>query len=68
MLRQILLIIPLKRLIAYRIIIFGRINGAKKARTISLTKGKIPLQTLTKNINFGSDYSHARVGAFGVKM
>ena len=68
MLRQILLLIPLKRLIAYRIAIFGRINGAKKARTIFLNKGRIPLQNLSKNINFALGHSRARVGTFGVKM
>lgn len=68
MLRQILLLIPLKRLIAYRIAIFGRINGAKKARTIFLNKGRIPLQNLSKNINFDLGHSRARVGTFGIKM
>ena len=61
-------IIPLKKLIAYRIAIVGRINGAQKTRTIYLTRGKIPLQTFKKNINFSLAQARARIGTFGVKM
>lgn len=65
---KILALIPLQRLIAYRIGIFGRINSSKKARVLFLKKGKLPLQNFTKNINFGMAQSRARIGSFGVKM
>lgn len=65
---KILSLMPLQRLIAYRIGIFGRINSSKKARVLFLKKGKLPLQNFTKNINFGLAQSRARIGSFGVKM
>lgn len=68
MLDKIMTLMPLERLIAYRIGIFGRVNSSKKARVMFLKKGKLPLQNFAQKINFGISQSRARIGSFGVKM
>jgi len=59
-----------KRGIGYRIALIGRINGAKKSRTIYLKKlnRNRSRQAFCKNVNFAMAQARATIGAFGVKV
>jgi small subunit ribosomal protein S3 len=51
-----------------RIICAGRLNGAEIARTESYKQGKLPLQTLRADIDFGFAESLTTYGLIGVKV
>ena len=46
----------------------GKLNGARRARTIILQKGKMPLNTLSSGISFGFAKSMTIYGICGVKV
>ncbi|MDI6717511.1 MAG: 30S ribosomal protein S3 [Patescibacteria group bacterium] len=51
-----------------KIRISGRLNGAEIARTESLAKGTIPLQTLRANIDYAEAIAKTTYGTIGVKV
>jgi small subunit ribosomal protein S3 len=50
-----------------RVMVAGRLNGADIARTEALTWGKLPLQTLRADVDFGRGAAFTTYGAIGVK-
>ena len=46
----------------------GRLGGADMARTEFYTEGKIPLQTLRANIDYGFAEANTTYGKVGVKV
>lgn len=46
----------------------GRLDGAEIAREQHLSKGKLPLQTLRANIDFGVATAHTTYGTVGIKV
>ena len=51
-----------------KIRVAGRLNGAEIARTETLSKGTIPLQTLRADINYGEATAYTTYGTIGVKV
>lgn len=51
-----------------RVMVAGRLNGAEIARTEALTWGKLPLQTLRADVDFGRGAAFTTYGAIGVKV
>lgn len=51
-----------------KITIKGRINGAAKARHKTLMIGQLPLQTISKNIDYTQTYAHNSNGTYGIKV
>lgn len=50
-----------------KVMVAGRLNGADIARTEQLTWGKLPLQTLRADVDFGRGVAFTTYGAIGVK-
>ncbi|MDP3880646.1 MAG: 30S ribosomal protein S3 [bacterium] len=46
----------------------GRLNGADIARSETLSKGKLPLQTLRANIDYGQATANTTYGSIGIKV
>jgi small subunit ribosomal protein S3 len=57
-----------KEVLGVKIMIKGRLDGAEIARKEWLAKGRIPLQTLRANIDFGISTAHTTYGTVGVKV
>lgn len=51
-----------------KIAISGRLGGTEMSRREWLSKGKIPLQTLRANIDFGKANAYTTYGVIGVKV
>ena len=51
-----------------KIVIKGRINGAPRAKTITLQIGQIPLQSLALNIDYFNEVVYTFNGSFGIKV
>lgn len=51
-----------------KISISGRLNGAEMSRREWVVKGKIPLQTIRADIDFGKANSYTKYGVIGVKV
>ena len=51
-----------------KIRVAGRLNGADIARAEMLAQGKLPLQTLRANIDYGQATAVTTYGAIGVKV
>ena len=51
-----------------RIRVKGRLGGAEIARTEKYMYGKIPLQTLRADIDYGFTEAHTQYGLVGVKV
>jgi len=51
-----------------KIKIAGRLNGADIARSEWLSKGTIPLQTLTAKIDYAQEVARTTYGAIGIKV
>lgn len=51
-----------------KIMVKGRLDGSEIARKEWLAKGRIPLQTLRANIDFGQATAHTTFGTIGVKV
>jgi small subunit ribosomal protein S3 len=51
-----------------KIAVSGRLNGAEIARTEWMKEGRIPLQTLRADIDYGFRESHTTYGNIGVKV
>ena len=47
--------------------ISGRLNGADIARTHVQREGRVPLQTLRENIDYGTAEAHTVYGIIGIK-
>lgn len=46
----------------------GRLNGAELARTEQYKEGKVPLHTLSANIDYGFTEAHTLAGLIGIKV
>src|SRR5947209_18790991 len=51
-----------------RIICGGRLGGAEIARSENEVEGKIPLQTLRADIDYGLTEAHTTFGVIGIKV
>lgn len=51
-----------------KITLAGRLNGAEIARTETLAKGSLPLQTIRAAIDFGRGEAHTTYGKIGIKV
>ncbi|MDQ5883600.1 MAG: small subunit ribosomal protein, partial [Patescibacteria group bacterium] len=51
-----------------RILIGGRLNGADMARTESVKKGSIPLQTFRADVDFARERANMSYGVIGIKV
>jgi len=51
-----------------KILVKGRLDGAEIARNQHLERGKLPLQTLRANIDFGAATARTTYGAIGIKV
>jgi small subunit ribosomal protein S3 len=51
-----------------KIMVKGRLDGSEIARKEWLAKGRIPLQTLRANIDFGWATAHTTFGTIGIKV
>lgn len=56
------------KLLGLKIKISGRLNGIEMARSEWIKKGRIPLQTLSANIDYCSDVAKTKYGILGVKV
>lgn len=50
-----------------KVIVSGRIGGAEQARTEWAAEGRVPLQTLRANIDYGFALARTPYGVLGVK-
>nr|YP_009240350.1 30S ribosomal protein S3 [Gymnochlora stellata]BAU62484.1 30S ribosomal protein S3 [Gymnochlora stellata] len=55
-------------LFGIKIRVSGRLNGIEMARSEWIREGRIPLQTLTANIDYCNDIAHTKYGLLGVKV
>ena len=46
----------------------GRLDGAEIARDESLSRGKLPLQTIRANIDYGEATAFTTFGTIGIKV
>ncbi len=60
-------VMQFKEVLGAKIKIGGRLNGAEISRDDSLTNGRMPLQTLRANIDYGEATSFNTYGTIGVK-
>lgn len=51
-----------------KILIAGRLGGAEMSRTLTVSLGSIPLQTLQANVEYGFAQSFTKSGVIGVKV
>jgi len=51
-----------------KVMVSGRLNGADIARTEWYLEGKVPLQTLKANIDYGYAVANTKYGQIGVKV
>jgi small subunit ribosomal protein S3 len=51
-----------------KIIVGGRLGGAEIARTEKEVEGKVPLQTLRADIDYGQAEAHTTFGVIGIKV
>nr|QKO00456.1 ribosomal protein S3 [Candidatus Phytoplasma stylosanthis] len=51
-----------------KIIISGRLGGAEKARSESVSVGAVPLNTLRANIDYAFEEAHTNYGVLGIKV
>ncbi|MDQ2885474.1 MAG: 30S ribosomal protein S3 [Chloroflexota bacterium] len=51
-----------------KIIVGGRLGGAEIARTEKEVEGKVPLQTLRADIDYGLSEAHTTFGVIGIKV
>ena len=57
-----------KELLGIKIKISGRLNGIEMARSEWVREGRIPLHTMTANIEYYNDVAHTKYGLLGVKV
>ena len=51
-----------------KIQVSGRLNGAEMARTEWIRHGRVPLQTISANIDYSSKYAKTIYGLLGIKI
>jgi small subunit ribosomal protein S3 len=51
-----------------KIRVSGRLNGSEIARTEWLSKGSLPLQTLSANIDYAQEVANTTYGTIGIKV
>lgn len=51
-----------------KIQVSGRLNGAEMARTEKVAQGRMPLQTMRSDIDYGFSEAHTTYGKIGVKV
>lgn len=56
------------KLLGIKIKISGRLNGIEMARSEWIKKGRIPLQTISANIDYCDDIAKTKYGILGVKV
>jgi small subunit ribosomal protein S3 len=54
--------------VGVKIMVAGRLGGAEIARTEWTKEGRIPLQTLRADIDFGTAEAHTMMGLIGIKV
>jgi len=54
--------------IGVKIMVAGRLGGAEIARTEWTKEGRIPLQTLRADVDFGTTEAHTMMGLIGIKV
>lgn len=52
----------------YKIKISGRLNGASIARNKIYKQGTLPLQSISKKIDYGYNYAYTKYGIIGIKV
>jgi len=57
-----------REVLGIKIKMSGRLDGNEIARTEQLSKGKLPLQTLRANIDYGQATAFCTYGAIGIKV
>ena len=57
-----------KDLLGIKIKVSGRLNGIEMARSEWVREGRIPLQTITANIEYCNDVAHTKYGLLGIKV
>jgi hypothetical protein len=56
------------QLLAYRIAIIGKLNGANRTKLFVIKRGAIPIQRFNKRMTYGLSQAQARTGTFGIKV
>jgi len=51
-----------------KILVSGRLNGAEIARREPISEGKIPLQTIKANVDYGIARAYTTYGVIGIKV
>ena len=51
-----------------KIMLKGRINGAAKARHKTIVMGQVPLQTISKSVDYTQTCTHTSNGTYGVQV
>jgi len=57
-----------KEVMGIKIRLAGRLNGSEIARTEWLSKGTIPLQTFSANIDYAQEVAYTTYGTIGIKI
>jgi small subunit ribosomal protein S3 len=57
-----------KEVMGIKIRLAGRLNGSEIARTEWLSKGTIPLQTFSANIDYAQEVAYTTYGTIGIKV
>ncbi len=61
-------ILQRKEIEGVKIKVKGRLNGTEIARSETFKKGKLPLQTIRANIDYGTARAHCTYGVVGIKV
>src|SRR5438270_3002191 len=54
--------------VGVKVMVAGRLGGAEIARTEWAKEGRIPLQTLRADIDYGTTEAHTMMGLIGIKV
>lgn len=57
-----------KELVGMKFIISGKLKGKLRAKSYLIERGSVPIQTLSKNIEFNKKTVYTRYGTFGIKL
>jgi ribosomal protein S3 len=56
------------QLLAYKIIIHGKINAATRTKVFFIKHRDVPVQRFNKRLTFALSQARARTGTFGIKV
>jgi len=57
-----------KELVGMKFLISGKLKGKLRAKSYLIERGSVPIQTLSKNIDFNKKTVYTRYGTFGIKL